>query len=186
MKSAAVAAFIGIVSILAASASKPAPQSYEPDYKYPVIKEHGRIVPAKDAAVPPPPNAKIVFDITGGELDGGVIKGLDRVALYINLSAAHDVSAGQLQLALVLHGDATRAALGDEAYRRHADGKRNPNLELIGRLKKAGVEVYVCAQALAHHGFRPADVADPVTIAASAATVNAAFQLDGYAYIPFG
>lgn len=158
----------------------------QPNYQHPVIADHGGIVPAENAAAPPPKAAKVVFDITGGQMDGGVIKGLDRVALYVNLSAAHGVKPEQLKLAAVLHGDATKAALTNEAYaRREGNGDENPNLALIRHLQQVGVEVYVCAQALAHHGYRLAEVAEPVTVAVSAATVNVARQMDGYAYIPF-
>ena len=61
----------------------------------------------------------------------------------------------------------------------------NPNLELITRLKKAGVEIYVCGQALAHHGYATNEVAPEVKVAVSAATVNINLQMDGYAYLPF-
>ena len=55
----------------------------------------------------------------------------------------------------------------------------------MAKLKEAGVEIFVCGQALAHHGFATSEVAPEVKVAVSAATVNINLQMDGYAYIPF-
>ena len=95
-------------------------------------------------------------------------------------------------MAIILHGPATKAALSHEGFAKHTKsyetdlGKtKNPNLDLIRRLKEAGVNVYVCGQALAHHGFATTEVAPEVQVAVSAATVNINLQMDGYAYIPF-
>jgi intracellular sulfur oxidation DsrE/DsrF family protein len=91
-----------------------------------------------------------------------------------------------MDLALVLHGDATKAALTNKSFAlRTGEAGTNPNLSLLRELKQAGVKVYVCAQALAHHQFPPDEVAEPVTVAASAATVTVDRQMAGYAYVPF-
>jgi hypothetical protein len=42
-------------------------------------------------------------------------------------------------------------ALSNEAYARATPEPRNPNLPLIGELKKHGVEVLVCGQSLARN-----------------------------------
>jgi hypothetical protein len=95
-------------------------------------------------------------------------------------------------MAIILHGPATKAALKDDAIEKHSNpyarsqgATKNPNLELMRQLTKAGVEIYVCGQALAHHGYGTDEVAPDVTVAVSAATVNINLQMDGYAYIPF-
>ncbi len=95
-------------------------------------------------------------------------------------------------MAIILHGPATKAALSHEGYAKHTDsyladkGKtKNPNLELLAKLQEAGVEIFVCGQALAHQGYATSEVASEVKVAVSAATVNINFQMDGYAYIPF-
>ena len=88
-----------------------------------------------------------------------------------------------MKLALVLHGAATKVALGDLAYAKHSAATKNPNLELIHELKTWGVEVFVCGQSLARNKFAAADVASDISVAVSALTVNANKQQDGYSYL---
>lgn len=173
-----------------AGASKP---TGSPEFQHPVIKNHGGIVPLPDAAQQPKKGSKVLLDITSDEKTGKVIKGFDRAALILNqyTAAGAGVDHG-FQMALILHGPATKAALKNEAYAKHLSpyarsqgATSNPDLELIRQLKQAGVEIYVCGQAMAHHGFGADEIAPEVTIAVSAATVNINLQMDGYAYIPF-
>jgi intracellular sulfur oxidation DsrE/DsrF family protein len=164
-----------------------------PQYKHPLIKDHGGIVILPEAAHQAEKNAKVILDITSDAMAGKVIKGFDRAALISNTYAQAGVGPKDgMQMAIILHGPATKAALRDEAYQRHAssyaqhlgvDG--NPNLALIRQLSEAGVEIYVCGQALAHHGFATEEVAPAVQVAVSAATVNINTQMNGYAYLPF-
>lgn len=164
-----------------------------PGFQHPLIKKHGGIVVLPDAAQQPEKNSKVVLDITSDEMSGDVIKGFDRAALILNqYTQAEAGMKNGFKMALILHGPATKAALSNDAYARHskpysqAQGKnKNTNLELLEELKKQGVEIYVCAQALAHHGYATGEVASAVTIAVSAATVNINKQMDGYAFIPF-
>lgn len=174
------------VLISAILVSMPAPaRSGGPDFIYPVIENYGGVVSPKGLAEQPQKGSKVLFDIMADEEAGKVAAAIDRVALFLNLYAAAGVPPDQIAVALVLHGDATRAALSDEGYARKTGGKGNPNLKLLHLLKKNGVELYVCRQALAYHGWSPDLVAPMVTIAAAAATVVVDKQRQGYAYIPF-
>ncbi|QDT16667.1 DsrE family protein [Alienimonas californiensis] len=164
-----------------------------PEFEYPLIKGHGGIVVLPEAAQQPKKSSKVVLDITSDEKSGGVIKGFDRAALILNqYTQAGAGTDDGLKMALILHGPATQAALRDDAYVKRskpyaqAQGpSSNPNLDVIQKLRKEGVEIYVCGQALAHHGFATDEVAPEVTVAVSAATVNINLQMDGYAYLPF-
>lgn len=135
----------------------------------------------------------MLIDITSDEKSGRVIKGLDRAALILNEYTQADAGKAQgFEMAIILHGPATVAALSQDAYARHAKPylkdkgqTENPNLQLLAELKEAGVEIFVCGQALAHHKFATKDVAPEVTIAVSAATVNIGLQMENYASIPF-
>lgn len=156
-----------------------------PRYVHPLIKDHGRVVVLPKVAEQPQPGSKVLLDITSDATEGKVVKGLDRAALMMNQFASVGLRPDQVQMAIVLHGPATKAALSHEAYAKRSEGKKNPNLELISRLRQAGVEVFVCGQALAHRNFGIQEVAPEVTVAFSAATVNINKQTNGYAYIPF-
>ena len=154
-----------------------------PAFVFPQITRFGGIVRTPGAAEPPRQGAKVVFDIVADSKPDELNKGLESVARYLNLNAEAGHKPADVKLALVLHGSATKAALGDAAYAKHTAATRNPNLELIQELKACGVEVFVCGQSLARNKFASADVADDVTVAVSAMTVNVNKQLEGYAYV---
>lgn len=181
-----------IVLLIGTTASAADPTG-EPTYEHPVIKDHGGIVVLPDAAHQPKKNSKVLLDITADDKSGRVIKGFDRAALILNqYTQAEAGMDNNFEMAIILHGPATKAALSHEGYAKHTNsyltdkGKtKNPNLELMAKLKEAGVEIFVCGQALAHHGYATKEVAPEVKVAVSAATVNINLQMDGYAYIPF-
>jgi intracellular sulfur oxidation DsrE/DsrF family protein len=182
-----------IALILLFASTSLADPTGSPQYKQPVIKGHGGIVVLPDADHQPKKNSKVILDVTSDKKEGGVILGFDRAALILNqyVEAGAGTDNG-FKMAIILHGPATKAALSHEGFAKHTKsyetdlGKtKNPNLDLISRLKEAGVNVYVCGQALAHHGFATTEVAPEVQVAVSAATVNINLQMDGYAYIPF-
>lgn len=181
------------LSVLLATTVAKADPTDDPKFQHPVIKAHGGIVELPQAAHQPKKGSKVILDITSKDPSGSVIKGLDRAALILNqyTAAGAGVDNG-FKMAVILHGPATQAALSHEGYAKHTNpyltdkGKtKNPNLDLMAKLKKAGVDIFVCGQALAHHGFATTEVAPEVTIVVSAATLNINLQMDGYAYIPF-
>lgn len=187
-----IIAFFTVAMLLGAAAVNTDPTS-NPRFQHPVIKNHGGIVVLPDAVQQPRENSKVIFDITSEDKSGSVIKGLDRAALLLNqyTQAKAGMDRG-LKMAIILHGSATKAALTDEGYAKHTEpymqdkGKtKNPNLELVTKLKEADADIYVCGQALAHHGYATTEVAPKVKVAASGASVSINLQMDGYAYLPF-
>ncbi|HKK45112.1 MAG TPA: DsrE family protein, partial [Balneolaceae bacterium] len=59
----------------------------------------------------------------------------------------------------------------------------NPNLPILHALKKAGVKLMICSQALAEHGM-PDKIVDPdVTITLSALTDAVVYGQKGYTYM---
>jgi intracellular sulfur oxidation DsrE/DsrF family protein len=173
-----VSVLVGVVAVVASGAV-----AEGPIFRFPQVARYGGIVRTPDAAEPPRRGAKIVFDITADGKPEEVNKGLESVARYLNLNAEAGLMPADVKLALVLHGGATKAALGDAAYAKHTAAKQNPNLDLIRELKACGVEVFVCGQSLARNNFAADDVTDEVSVAVSAMTVNANKQLDGYAWV---
>jgi intracellular sulfur oxidation DsrE/DsrF family protein len=188
MKSTALLAGMGLLAALLV-----ADPTGSPKYQHPLIADHGGMVVVPEAAEQPQKDAKVILDITSDEMTGGVFKGFDRAALISNQYAQAGVGPKQgMKMVIILHGPATKAALTDDAYQKHSSSyarqgglEGNPNLALIRRLDEVGVEVYVCAQALAHRGFAMNEVASPVKVAVSAATVNINKQMENYAFLPF-
>ncbi|MET6989114.1 DsrE family protein [Sediminicola arcticus] len=63
-------------------------------------------------------------------------------------------------------------------------GKSNPNLQLLEILKRHGVELYVCSHAISTRDIQDNDMKEYVQSALSAISVQANYQLGGYALIP--
>lgn len=156
------------------------------DWAAPVITQYGKVKPYPGAAVQlkPDHNYKIIFNITkAASSDGEVLPGLERIARFVNLAGLAKVPAKNLHLIAVLHGQSTSAALSEKSYQARFHSV-NPNATLISALRKAGVEVMVCGQALAHKEFSAHEVASDVTVAVAALTVLAEYQMNGYVLIP--
>ncbi len=151
---------------------------------FPIIKGVGGVLPRPHAVEQPTAGAKVVFDATGASQPGKVNTGLDRVARLLNLYGSAGLKASDVSITIVLHGEATSAALSDAAYSEKLGQKQNPNLPLIRALKEAGVQVLVCGQALNYKGFADDQVANDIPIAASAMSVIVNKQRAGFAYIP--
>jgi len=147
---------------------------------YPLVKEFGGVVQLPHAAEKPRPGAKVLFDVTTASEPNAHNRGLERAARLLNLYGAAGLAAADVRIAVVLHGEATRAALADEFYAPRFGAEINPNVPLIRALREAGVEILVCGQALDARGFPESAVLPDVQVADSALTVLVNRQLDGY------
>ncbi|WP_237226798.1 DsrE family protein [Rubinisphaera sp. JC750] len=152
----------------------------------PVIPGHGAVIPLPDAAHQPRSGTKIVVDVTRGSEPDELNSAFEKVAKYLNIYAAAGKEPADVDLAVVLHGGATLAALHDDAYHAEFGIAKNPNLPLLRQLHLAGVKLYVCGQSLDGFGKSEDDVAICVQAAVSALTANVNLQSEGYAYIPLG
>jgi intracellular sulfur oxidation DsrE/DsrF family protein len=162
----------------------PAATSDASKLEFPIIRQHGGIVPRPQAVEQPKAGAKVVIDVTADAKPAEINKGLDRAARLLNLYGAAGLKSSDVKIALVLHGEATKSVLSDDAYQARFEVETNPNMPLIRELQKVGVEVLVCGQALNYKGFPDAEVADEIAIAAAALTVVINKQADGYSYLP--
>jgi len=151
---------------------------------FPVIKSYGGIVALPAAEEQPRKGAKEVFDVTGGADAAAVNPGLERAARLLNLYGAAGLTAKDVKIVVVLHGDATKAALGEAGFAKHFKAEKNPNSALLRDLDQAGVTVLVCGQSLNAKGFSTDEVARPVRVAASAMTAVTNRQADGFVYFP--
>lgn len=152
--------------------------------EFPLITKFGGVAKVSAAVEKPVPGAKVLFDITAAASPDEVNKGLERVARLINLYGVTGFTADDVKIAVVLHGPATSAVLKEEFYQARFQAERNPNLPLIQELRKAGVEISVCGQALNAKGFPESSVSEDVILADAALTVLIKKQSSGYVYIP--
>lgn len=158
----------------------------ELNYIYPAVKELGKVVKLPLAAHQPRNGSKIVVDlITGGE-PGQLNSGIEKVARFVNIYAGAGAEPAKVNIAVVLHGEATLIGLKPDIYSARFDCDENPNLACIQKLMDSGVEIFVCGQSLVGKGLKPGDVHANVTVAVSALSALVNLQADGHAYVPLG
>ena len=150
----------------------------------PRITDHGRVVQLPAAADQPREGAKICVDLTRGGAPQSINAAIEKLARYINIYAGAGREPAEVEITVVLHGDATLCALSADDYSRHFGTQGNPNLGLMRDLREAGVEFRVCGQSLAGKGFTPEHLCDDVDVSVSALTALVNRQADGYSYVP--
>ena len=170
------------------SKSKPVEQPKQPRTAprplSPVVPSYGLVVPLPNCAEHPAKGSKVVFDITSmGKDVAKPLPGLERVATLLNLAGMSGLKPTDLEVAVVLHGDATLTALDDGAYQ-SATGQTHPSSDLLAKLAKAGVKVMVCGQSLERKKLDAKRVRPGVGIAVSAVTAVINLQSRGFAYVP--
>lgn len=104
------------------------------------------------------------------------------MARAVNVFVSAGVPVKNLKFVAILHGPATPAALDNAAYKKKY-GVDNPNIPLISALRKAGVHVDVCGQALADNGFAHSSINKEVRIDLSALATTVIYGDMGYAYM---
>ena len=165
---------------------KPAKASTADALQFPRIKSAGGVHALQGDVDMPTASAmhRVVIDATAGDTtDTGINRRLDAAARAVNLYALAGVPADKLSVAVVIHGKATPVILSDASFQSHF-GKANPNAALIADLRAAGVEIFVCGQALRHGGYTATDVRKDVHVALSAMTKLVDLQAAGYGLIP--
>ena len=180
-----IAVLIAVVT--AAVAALPGLAADEPGlWSTPAIEGFGQIHSLPKAAYQPDPQAtyKVVFAMTAAsKTPEEVNPAVERVARAVNLYASAGVPLSHLKFVAVAYGAATSIAL-DDAHYKSAYGANNPNLPVIARLRKAGVDVAVCGQAVLEHKYQYEWIDSSVTVALSALTTITTLEAQGYHLMP--
>ncbi len=154
--------------------------------KGPVFTEYGPVFKMEDRDVPLTKNFKykVFFDVTEpAKQTFNLNRRIESVARFINMHAMNGVKVEDMQIAVVLHGGATRDALNQEAYQeKYMD--ENPTLDLIEQLHAKGVKFYLCGQSLYFMQHKKSDLAPQIQLALSAMTTSTQLQADGFTLIP--
>ncbi|MCA9067600.1 MAG: DsrE family protein [Planctomycetaceae bacterium] len=156
----------------------------ELNYSHPSIKKFGKVVKLPEAAHQPRSNSQIVVDLTKGGAADELYGSIEKVARFVNIYSGAGKQPAKVDIAVILHGDATLAALNPDAYGKQYKTTGNPNLECLHELHEAGVQIYVCGQSLVSKGGKPSEVVPFVDVAVSALTTLVNLQADGYSYVP--
>jgi intracellular sulfur oxidation DsrE/DsrF family protein len=148
----------------------------------PALEGYGKIHPLPQGAYRPEAGKTyhVVFGMTmAAKTPQDINPALERVARAVNLYASAGVPLEHLKFVAVAYGPATPLALNNAQYKA-AFGVDNPNLPLIARLRKAGIDVAVCGQAVAEHDYPYEWVDSSVTLALSAITTITTLEQSGY------
>lgn len=158
----------------------------EPKYINPAIAKYGKVVILPNASHPPRVGSKIVVDVTKGGEPSELNPAIEKVCRFVNIYAGAGGEPVTVDIAVVLHGDATLTILNAEAYSNRFKTKGNPNLDCLEELHKNGVRILVCGQSLIGKGTKPDEVIEIADVAVSALTSLVNLQADGYSYMPLG
>ncbi|MGY5851355.1 DsrE family protein [Salegentibacter sp. F14] len=167
------------------------------DAQHPIVKGYGGVYKI-EAAVEIPENkpTKLLVDLMKAETSRGnpnaapdfskPIWGLINTARLMNLHGVGGVSRENLEVILVVHGQAVISLLNDETYKSFFETNYdNPNLPLLEALHKAGVEVVVCGQSLIARDLKKAQLFEHTKIALSALTTISKRVQEGYVVYNF-
>lgn len=152
------------------------------EYAYPVIKDYGGVADLENAILPDK-GGKILIDLTTSEpIKSGVSKSIDRIARLINLYGLAGIDHNEVEIAVIIHGAATKSVLTNIAYQKKYD-RDNPDLPVIKALKEYGVKPMVCGQALIRRGYEVEDLNPEIELALSAITTLVEYQQKGYSIL---
>ena len=170
-------------SFVASSSPAAEPDGGLPPLQFPRIENHGSVVALPGAGERIRAGGKVYFDTTAAAPAGKPNRGLESAARLVNLASLEGLAGPQPQIAVILHFNATAAALKDEAHAKSPAGGSNPNRELVEKLIANGVEVWVCGQSVIRGGNPLSDVLPGIRIAQSAMTFNINRPADGWTAI---
>lgn len=153
----------------------------------PIIKGYGAVhhIPEQDFKLDTNSSYKLVLEVGRGFEDKTKPNKLfETAARFLNMHGSSGFKKEQLEVALVIHGTATKDVLKSKYYKA-LFGYANPNEGLFKALEEAGVAIYLCGQSSLSRGV-PKDKALPqVKIALSAMSVLIQLQNEGYQAVYF-
>ena len=127
---------------------------------------------------------KVAFDVGKGAEKGVQNNHINSLARFINMHVAHGVKPENIQLALVVHGEASVDVLKNSDYKARFE-KDNKTESLIKQLLANNTQVYVCGQSATHMKVEADQLIPGVQMALSAMTAHAQLQQQGYTLNPF-
>ena len=133
----------------------------------------------------PNTNYKVVFSVNRDAPTPEDMNPMFRaIAVYLNTLGKHGVPAEHRNIVAMIHHRSEQfdIVMSNEAYKaRH--GHDNPNIEIIRKLKEAGVSIRVCGQGLAAREIDEKDVNPDIQIDLWAMTSIVNLTLAGYTHI---
>ena len=180
------AAAIGISAILMIAALSLMPTNAQ--------ESQARLVPDMPTAqdIPnahelPDPNTnyKVVFSVNRDPANPDDVNPMfNAIATYVNTLGDYGVPPENRNLIAMIHHrtEGFDIVMTNEAYKeRH--GRDNPTIEIVRKLKEAGVEIRLCGQGLIGREIDAKDVNPDIQVDLWAMTSIVNLMMDGYAHI---
>ena len=150
----------------------------------PVIDGYGPHAPV-DVTMPVPAGTVLMHAFDAAELtDANESRTLQSAARFVNMHAAAGIAPADIRPAIVIHGRAVFAVVGDARFSENYEGA-NPNRDLVEKLLANGARIIVCGQSASAQDVATADLLPGVEMALSAMTAHALLQRQGYTINPF-
>lgn len=133
----------------------------------------------------PNTNYKVVFSVNRDPQSPDEVNPMFRaIATYLNTLGKHGVPPENRNLIAMIHHrtEGFDIVMTNEAYKERY-GRDNPNIEIIRKLKEAGVDIRLCGQGLIGREIDEEDVNPDIQIDLWAMTSIVNLALDGYAHI---
>lgn len=153
----------------------------------PIITDYGSVYKVEniDYKVNTSKDLKAVFDIMNSPEDTKKQNSsIETAARFLNMHAQENVPANKLHAVLVVHNNASKDIITNEAYKKRY-GTDNPNEDMIKALMNSGVQVIFCGQSSMARGFPKEELIPGVQLSLSAMTALIQLQDEGYRLIKF-
>jgi len=151
-----------------------------------VIPEFGKVATVdSDMKLDGTTKLKLCFDMAEKSAADSINQTFGSAARFINLNVESGAAAKNIEVAIVVHGQAALDVTDSKFYSSKNDGKPNHNAKVIAELQKNGTTIYVCGQTAAWLGINNTDLLPGVKMAPSAMTAHALLQQDSFALCPF-
>jgi len=133
----------------------------------------------------PNTNYKVVFSVNRDPQSPDEVNPMfNAIATYMNTLGQHGVPPENRNIIAVIHHrtEGFDIVMSNEAYKeRH--GRDNPNIEIIRKLKQAGVDIRLCGQGLIGREIDAKDVNPDIQVDLWAMTTIINLTMDGYVHI---
>ncbi|MFZ4110635.1 MAG: DsrE family protein [Polymorphobacter sp.] len=151
----------------------------------PVFIGFGSHTPVEtDIVIPKGTVLRHVYDVTAAS-PGKRNPGFETAARFINSHVGNGMAAGDIAVAIVVHGPAIAELTRASAYAARAGGAANASEAMVVEMLGKGVRFIICGQAANAMGVKKADLLPGVELAISASSAHAVLQAQGYSLNPF-
>ncbi len=130
-------------------------------------------------------NYKVVFSVNRDPQSPSDMNPMfNAIATYLNTLGQHGVPPENRNIVAMIHHrtEGFDIVMSNEAYKKR-HGRDNPNIEIIRKLKQAGVDIRLCGQGLIGREIDAKDVNPDIQMDLWAMTSIINLVMDGYAHI---